>query len=307
MFLPPFCLLKGLPFAQFAVILAAGEKKMNRDDLMLFKQKFRPFFEAVKTSGFCREFAAKKYRHSVQVLQIGQEIAVRDETLRKERAPFFALGEKALLFHDVGRFMEIRKMYEDNFFADHNAWFSKHYDHGEMSWQMMKNESEFNDPRILAALKHHGHMMEKFYADPEFQNITDAEIRRQTLAILLWVRDADKLANFYIQRYEDNLKKDPFFVTMSEETRRAPVSAEAYEQFAAGRVILTSTIRSYCDRLLCCLSWVYDINYRTSFQICAEYGYFDMLLELLAEYNRDRTLQQEIARRVHDRLMQKTA
>ena len=71
------------------------------------------------------------------------------------------------------------------------------------------------------------HMMEEFYADPEFQDVADPETGRQLLAILFWVRDADKLANFYIQRYEDNLRKDPFFVTMSEEVRRAPLDRKS--------------------------------------------------------------------------------
>ena len=141
---------------------------------------------------------------------------------------------------------------------------------------MMKNEPGYNDVRILAALKHHGHMMEEFYADPEFQDVADPETGRQLLAILFWVRDADKLANFYIQRYEDNLRKDP-----------------------------TGTVKSYCDRLLCCLSWIYDLNYKASYRLCAEHGYFDMLLELLAEYNRDTGAQEKIARTVRSFLAQK--
>lgn len=226
-------------------------------------------------------------------------------TTEKEDAAFHALGEKALLFHDVGRFMEVYEMYRNNAFADHGSWFSKRCDHGLLSYEMMKNEPGYNDVRILAALKHHGHMMEEFYADPEFQDVADPETGRQLLAILFWVRDADKLANFYIQRYEDNLRKDPFFVTMSEEVRRAPLSPEAVAQFEAGQVILTGTVKSYCDRLLCCLSWIYDLNYKASYRLCAEHGYFDMLLELLAEYNRDTGAQEKIARTVRSFLAQK--
>lgn len=213
---------------------AAGRRKnmnhenINHADLKLFREKFRPLYAAVKDSGFCRQFAAKKYRHSVQVLTIGRKIAARDEQLKKEDAAFHALGEKALLFHDVGRFMEVYEMYRNNAFADHGSWFSKRCDHGLLSYEMMKNEPGYNDVRILAALKHHGHMMEEFYADPEFQDVADPETGRQLLAILFWVRDADKLANFYIQRYEDNLRKDPFFVTMSEEVRRAPLKIQFF-------------------------------------------------------------------------------
>ena len=148
-------------------------------------------------------------------------------------------------------------------------------------------------------------MMEKFEGDPEFRETADSETERQLRAILGWVRDADKLANFYIQRYEDNLKKDPFFVTMSEEVRQAQLSPDVVTQFEAERVILTGTIKSYCDRLLCCLSWIFDLNYRASYQICAEHGYFDMLLDLLDQYNRDKTMQQKIADKIHDYLAQK--
>ena len=81
---------------------------------------------------------------------------------------------------------------------------------------------------------------------------------------------------------------------MSEEVRRAPLSPEAVAQFEAGQVILTGTVKSYCDRLLCCLSWIYDLNYKASYRLCAEHGYFDMLLELLAEYNRDTGAQEKL-------------
>ena len=115
-----------------------NHENINHADLKLFREKFRPLYAAVKGSGFCRRFAAKKYRHSVQVLTIGREIAARDEQLKKEDAAFHALGEKALLFHDVGRFMEVYEMYRNNAFADHGSWFSKRCDHGLLSYEMMK-------------------------------------------------------------------------------------------------------------------------------------------------------------------------
>ena len=55
-----------------------NHENINHADLKLFREKFRPLYAAVKGSGFCRRFAAKKYRHSVQVLTIGREIAARD-------------------------------------------------------------------------------------------------------------------------------------------------------------------------------------------------------------------------------------
>lgn len=65
---------------------------------------------------------------------------------------------------------------------------------------------------------------------------------------------------------------------MSEEVRRAPLSPEAVAQFEAGQVILTGTVKSYCDRLLCCLSWIYDLNYKASYRLCAEHGYLTCCL-----------------------------
>ena len=111
---------------------------MNRADLKFFNRMFRPLYDAVCDSEFCRVFAAKKYRHSIQVLTIGREIAAREPLLRQETAQFRDMGEKALLFHDVGRFMEIYNMYRDNAFADHGSWFSKRYDHGVLSYEMIK-------------------------------------------------------------------------------------------------------------------------------------------------------------------------
>ena len=75
-----------------------NHENINHADLKLFREKFRPLYAAVKGSGFCRRFAAKKYRHSVQVLTIGREIAARDEQLKKEDAAFHALGERRCFF-----------------------------------------------------------------------------------------------------------------------------------------------------------------------------------------------------------------
>ncbi len=275
---------------------------MNRHDLNIFIKKFQPVYEQVKNDKHCLLFLTKKYRHSIQVLQIGQEIARKDKLLSRENADFLALGEKALLFHDVGRFAETAHLFEEGAFKTNDFWFSKQYDHGVLSYEMMKNEKEFNDVRILAALKHHGHMMEVFYADDEFAHISDVETERQMMSILKWVRDADKLSNFYIQKYENNLKLEPFFLTMSKQVSEAPISSAVMEQFEAGKVILTSTIKSYCDRLICFLSWIFDLNYQASYQICAEQGYFDILLNTLAEYNHDTVLQQKITARIHQEL-----
>ncbi len=275
---------------------------MNHHDLKIFIEKFKPIYAQVKNDKNCLHFLTKKYRHSIQVLQIGEEIARKDKLLSQENPSVLDLGKKALLFHDVGRFAETAHLFEDKAFAKNDFWFSAKYDHGVLSYEMMKNENEFNDVRILAALKHHGHMMEVFYADEEFTHISDSEIQRQMMLILRWVRDADKLSNFYIQKYENNLKLEPFFLTMSDKVRQAPVSEEVMAQFEAGKVILTSTIKSYCDRLICFLSWIFDLNYQASYQICAEQGYFDILLNVLAEYNHDVDLQQQITTRIHQEL-----
>ena len=56
---------------------------MNRADLKFFNRMFRPLYDAVCDSEFCRVFAAKKYRHSIQVLTIGREIAAREPLLRQ--------------------------------------------------------------------------------------------------------------------------------------------------------------------------------------------------------------------------------
>lgn len=37
-----------------------NHENINHADLKLFREKFRPLYAAVKDSGFCRQFAAKK-------------------------------------------------------------------------------------------------------------------------------------------------------------------------------------------------------------------------------------------------------
>lgn len=278
---------------------------MRHQDLINFKQYFQEALNYVLDSEFCTAFAKKKFTHSVQVLEIGRQLMAKDTRLQNRNPEFCQLAEQALLFHDVGRFKEIKLMYDENCEKIANSWFSRKHDHGVYSAEIMGDSCDYNDQRIVLPLKHHGHMIEQFYLEPEFQMITNVELKKEIEEILFLVRDADKLANFYIQKHEDNLHREPFYQLMSEDVAKAPLSTEVMEQFFNHRAIQVKTIKSYADRLVCFISWLFDFNYNTSIKICFDEGYIHNLLDVLSQYNHDTEMQEKITHFVNDFFQEK--
>lgn len=267
---------------------------MDIKDFINFKRYFKQAYLEIADNKFCTDFAKKKFVHSIRVLNTGREL-IRQEPILQSLSPATKdFAEKALLFHDVGRFEEICQVYRHEDFKRRDIWFSRKCDHGLLSYQIAGSSPEYNDIRITLPLKHHGHMVEDFYADSQYQNISDASLRREIETILFIVRDADKLANFHIHKYEDNLRRDPFYLCMSDDVRNGAVSAGVMQEFQNHRVIRSALVKSYADRLVMVISWIFDLNFAHSLHLCINEGYLAFLFETLKQYNSDNLLQNQI-------------
>lgn len=267
---------------------------MDIKDFINFKSYFKQAYHEISDNKFCTDFAKKKFVHSIRVLNTGQELMQQEPTLQNLPPAIKGFAEKALLFHDVGRFEEICQVYRNEDFNRRDIWFSRKCDHGLLSYQIASNSQEYKDIRITLPLKHHGHMVEDFYADPQYQDISDTSLRREIETILFIVRDADKLANFYISKYEDNLRRDPFYLCMNDNIRNGAVSAEVMQEFQNRRVIRSTQVKSYADRLIMIISWIFDLNFAYSLQSCVKEGYLSFLLDILKQYNSDNLIQNQI-------------
>ena len=266
---------------------------MLKKELQFYKSVYRQNLFCLQGDKTWQEFAVKKYIHSIQVLQTGRQILEAETQLSSLPAEQKHLIESALLFHDIGRFKEACHMHDIRFDGSGKSWFGHKFDHGMVSAEIISSEPAYNDWRLILPLRHHGHLIEALYADSDYQRL-NANSKQEVNTIISVVRDADKLANLYAIKYKDNFRKEPFFLTCSEELKFAPASPGVLHDFLNRQAVKTMDIRSWTDRILCTLAWIHDFNFRSSVKILQREQYHRTLFKELDIYTPDESVRNEI-------------
>ena len=262
-------------------------------DLLILKEYYTEASRQVPADSSYMQTLNHKFRHSLEVLRQGQNILQQTPELRDKDETFRDLAQKALLFHDVGRFEETVQRYKAKQNGLKVAAMSDKYEHGAIGCELLQNKPPYNDMRILFAIRWHGRMMEEVQASEMYCQIKDSPQFAEIMQILYLVRDADKLANLYVAKAQDHLRQDPFYLSLPADILKAPLSEEIKAQFFAEKVILSTTLTSFADRILQVISWIYDFNYQTTVEVFKQQQYAEFLLDMLAQYHHDpRDLQQ---------------
>ena len=256
---------------------------MNDKDWNFLKKHFQDAVAQVNGDETCMRVLNRKIAHSQRVFQNG--VLIMEHDLPDLAPETRSLAEQALLFHDIGRFSEVVLSYQNQ---SMQGWGRK-YDHGRLGAEILAQTPQYNRVEIVLAVRHHGHLIEDFYQDEEYQKLP-SEQKVAAEIIVKIVRDADKLDLYFLHQKDDALEHDVFFTNLSDELKFAPLSESVVEQFFAGQTIKHSTIRSMADRILGCLSWRFDFNYPLTAIVYKEKGYKDNLLALLDKYCRDKKL-----------------
>ncbi len=271
---------------------------MQEIDFINFKKYYQNASKKLPKDDFYQSFITHKVVHSTAVLRIGQEIIRQTPELNSKPADFQLAAERALLFHDVGRFEEgiLRWQAENN--HEEVAASSLKFNHCDIGYNILLKAPAYNDPKILAAVKFHGRMMEDVCTAPEWQQFMQLPEKEEIKQILFLTRDADKLENLQTIKKGHRLYEDIFYKQLSEEKRQAPLSVNVTEQFMAGKTILFPTVRSFADRILMVISWIFDINYLVSLRLCKAGGYFEYLLGELEKFNKNKELQNSVTDKI---------
>lgn len=254
---------------------------MFEEDWNFLKKNFQDAVKKVNKDTAAIKILERKIAHSHRVLQNGQLIIRRNiPTISSEHK---TLAETTLLFHDIGRFQEVVLSHQNQAMGE---W-GKRYDHGHIGAEILSQTPKYNHPAIILPVRHHGHMIEDFYNDAEYQKLPIEQKTAAETAIKI-VRDADKLDLYYLHKKENILEHDVFFTNLSDELKLSPPSKIVVEQFLSRKSINHSTIRSMSDRILGCLSWQFDFNYPITAQMYIEKGYQAHLLALFYRYCPDK-------------------
>ena len=207
-----------------------------------------------------------KIDHTYRVCAVMRQL-VEGEGLSPEEG---LIAETTALLHDVGRFPQYRRW---RTFRD-----SESDNHARLSIEVIREQN------ILVML------------DPEERLIIEEAVRFHNLLsipkrlksptskFLRLIRDADKLDIWHVfLGYFKTPEHERASATMLGLTDLPGVSPVCLEQLAAGRIVRLDTVACINDFKLLLISWIYDLNFSSSYRLADSEGFIHDLSLLLPE------------------------
>ena len=200
----------------------------------------------------------RKQEHSIRVMRISKRIAEGMKLTQEEIDIATLIG----LLHDIGRF----KQYTDIGLGNNLEGF----DHGDYGTKLLFKEGlirkfiETNkyDEIIKKSIKNHN----KFSIE--------AGLTQEELLFAKLIRDADKIDILY-----ESI--DIYYKNNEEEVNKSVLSEKIYNEFTKKATIKKEkNVRlKFIDDITCVIAFIYDINYKTSFEIIKEKDYINKILD----------------------------
>jgi putative nucleotidyltransferase with HDIG domain len=208
-------------------------------------------------------FAIKR-EHSLRVADIALLLADKLEWTDEEKQIAFLIG----LLHDIGRFSQVVEF--DTFSDD------KSIDHAENAVKILKEGNLFevlnfeNKELVFAAILNHN----KF-------KISDG-LTGQELIHAKLIRDADKMDIFKVLTEYYLKRNGKLNHTLTWELPKGTVvSPSVAKEVLAGKMVSKKNVASEIDVKIMQLSWVYDLNFRTTFEYLAKHRYLESVYNSL--------------------------
>ena len=208
----------------------------------------------------------EKIKHSYQVLGVGNYILKNESIFSKCNVDEIDFLKAIVLLHDIGRFQE---------------GVTSGIDHGVYGADMLKSETVLNMLTAYLPIKHHGHLIEDLYNDDEYINLSPEEKKIIDKYIYL-IRDADKLANFYLL-FREFAKHESLFFSPRPLDTKIP-SEKVLEDFMACKSVNKKDVKSHADHALMIMACVYDLRYKSSFVFLEKMGVVEGLFVLFSKF-----------------------
>jgi hypothetical protein len=208
-------------------------------------------------------FTIKK-EHSIRVAETVFSLAEKLHLSDGDKGLAFFIG----LFHDIGRF---KQLVEFNTFDD-----SKSVDHADYSMKVLKENNFFGlieegqEQLVhLAILNHNKRELPK--------NLSKEELLFSQL-----IRDADKLDILKVlSDYYANPRAIANHTLTWEKPSGGAISKEVAKQVLNGVIVSKDKIENQLDIKVMQLSWVYDINYKPSFELVMKNRFLEKIYNSL--------------------------
>lgn len=217
----------------------------------------KQFLEYTKIFNLEDEKLKNKQEHSIRVMEISKELAKRMKLEQEEIELATLIG----LLHDIARFEQYKKY---NTLRD-----SISIDHGDYGVEILEKEirkyiqnNEYDEIIKKAVKNHNKYEIEK--------GLTEKEILFAKI-----VRDADKIDIFY-----ESAKI--FWKDKEEVVENSTTTNEIVEQFKQGNQIKKNgeiKPENTINKIIFVLGFIYDINFRETFEIVKENDYINKILD----------------------------
>jgi putative nucleotidyltransferase with HDIG domain len=205
---------------------------------------------------------ALKYDHSLRVSKeirgLGASIGLTGREL--------ADVELAGLFHDIGRFQQFRK---------YRTGLDIHsVDHASLGVTILQKR------KLLQGLEHDSSESITYAVAHHNKLEIPHDASGKALLYTRLLRDADKLDIWRIMcEYYPKEKKNPYIVLDLPDLPE--IDGSVIEDLLAGRIVHTTNLMSLNDFKLLEMGWVYDINFRRTFELIREREYISIQYEFL--------------------------
>ena len=230
-------------------------------DIVKAKQAFKKFLERYKSDEDVLGFELKVV-HTYHVVENARLLAEKLNLVEEDAK----LAELIALLHDVGRFEEITYLKQFD-----NATFN-HAEHGvKMLFEqnLIREFIEDNsyDEIIKVAIKNHNRLS------------IEEGLDERTLLHAKIIRDADKLDNFRVKKEEKIEAIFPGRVKDKEHIESSTVSDKVYETVMNKQCVNIYDRQTALDCWVCVLAFIYDLNFKETFEIIKELNYVDVLID----------------------------
>jgi hypothetical protein len=242
---------------------------MQKNDLDFFKKWFSEYVDQFSSSDyFTRDNIKRKIEHTGRVRE-NILLLAKSENIGEDGN---RLAETLALFHDLGRFEQFMryKTFIDAESENHALLGVKILE----CMGVLSNLPPKEKYLILKAMEYHN-----LLEIPECSNSSEKLLFYSKL-----IRDADKLDILKImsETYkEGEIGRNPAFELYLPDT--AGCSEAIIKDILNKRMAKIKDVRNVNDLKLLRLSWIYDLNFPTSFAILKEHKYLSTVISSMAE------------------------
>lgn len=220
---------------------------------MNLEKSIQEFIKYTEKYDLNNENIERKQKHSIRVMKISKEIAEGLNLTQEEVDIATLIG----LLHDIARFEQYTKYHT---FKD-----SESVDHGELGVEILNRdirkyiETDQYDEIIKLAVKNHN----------KYKIQEDLNLKQKLFAQI--IRDADKIDIFYES-------VELFWKGRESLVEESTISIEVFKQFLDNTQVKAENKKTPIDDVITIMAFIFDINFKVSFQILKEQDYVNKTL-----------------------------